>query len=159
MKFELFSKLIMMITNESRHASGLPSAFRPHPHRFSFCLGLAGGFFCFGMGDGVSGGLPTKVVSGRKFSLQLRLVHSINICPCSQIHPRHPPRTFPLGLLAPCMSRLARLMAERLKYQGNEPFRQSSPLFGERKGSSPQLLLASRGSADRRRQLLFSSAF
>src|SRR3989344_683754 len=51
------------------------------------------------------------------------------------VHPRHPPRTFPLGLLAPRCLGLALLLAiARLRAGGS-----GAMLFGGRKESSPQL--------------------
>jgi hypothetical protein len=46
--------------NELRHASGVPSAFRPHPIAFHSGFIWRGEFFLKRYGDGVSGGFPFK---------------------------------------------------------------------------------------------------
>ena len=57
------------------------------------------------------------------------------------VHPRHPPRTFPLRLLAPRCLGLALLLAiARLRAGGS-----GAMLFGGRKESFPQLRLVSAG--------------
>ena len=57
------------------------------------------------------------------------------------VHPRHSPRTFPLGLLAPRCLGLALLLAfARLRAGGS-----GAMLFGGRKESFPQLRLVSAG--------------
>ena len=57
------------------------------------------------------------------------------------VHPRHSPRTFPLGLLAPRCLGLALLLAfARLRAGGS-----GGMLFGGRKESFPQLRLVSAG--------------
>ena len=57
------------------------------------------------------------------------------------VHPRHSPRTFPLGLLAPrCLGFLLILAISALRSGG-----EGRRLFGGRKESSPQLRLVSAG--------------
>ncbi len=60
------------------------------------------------------------------------------LCGCPSLkgyHPRHPPRAFPLGLLAPRCLGILLFLALRLCGAGAR----AGLLFGERKESSPQL--------------------
>lgn len=96
---------------------------------FSICSA-----FCFG---GIRGGQKTE-----KSNSILCLYHSTIFRPRSKgVHPRHSPRTFPLGLLAPRCLGLALLLAiARLRAGGS-----GAMLFGGRKESFPQLRLVSAG--------------
>ena len=90
---------------------------------FSICSS-----FCLG---GIRGGQKTE-----KANSILCLYHSTIFRPRSKgVHPRHSPRTFPLGLLAPRCLGLALLLAfARLRAGGS-----GAMLFGGRKESFPQL--------------------
>src|SRR3989344_2346123 len=96
---------------------------------FSICSS-----FCFG---GIRGGQKTENTNSI-----LCLYHSTIFRPRSKgVHPRHPPRTFPLGLLAPrCLGFLLILAIPALQSGG-----EGRRLFGGRKESFPQLRLVSAG--------------
>ena len=84
---------------------------------------------------GIRGGQKTENTNSI-----LCLYHSTIFRPRSKgVHPRHSPRTFPLGLLAPRRLGLALLLAiARLRAGGS-----GAMLFGGRKESFPQLRLGS----------------
>src|SRR3989344_9292976 len=66
----------------------------------------------------------------------------ISYCVWSKgIHPRHPPREFPLGLRAPVLG--SRLFAERLKWEEMSRSSKSPLLVGERMLLSPARCLGS----------------
>ena len=96
---------------------------------FSICSS-----FCFGE---IRGGQKTE-----KTNSILCLYHSTIFRPRSKgVHPRHSPRTFPLGLLAPrCLGFLLILAIPALRSGG-----EGRRLFGGRKESFPQLRLVSAG--------------
>ena len=96
---------------------------------FSICSS-----FCFGE---IRGGQKTE-----KPNSILCLYHFTIFRPRSKgVHPRHSPRTFPLGLLAPrCLGFLLILAISALRSGG-----EGRRLFGGRKESFPQLRLVSAG--------------
>ena len=96
---------------------------------FSICSSI-----CFG---GIRGGQKTENPNPI-----LCLLHSTIFRPRSKgDHPRHSPRTFPLGLLAPrCLGFLLILAISALRSGG-----EGRRLFGGRKESFPQLRLVSAG--------------
>ena len=71
-----------------------------------------------------------------KYKFDIVPHHSTIFRPLSKgVHPRHSPRTFPLGLLAPRLSRIPAYPRSTALWSGSEGRR----LFGGRKESSPRL--------------------
>jgi hypothetical protein len=114
---------------------------------FSICSS-----FCFG-----------EIRGGQKYKFKIKILSRsflfVSSCPSLKgLHPRHPPRAFPLGLLAPrCLGFLLILAIPALRSGG-----EGRRLFGGRKESFPQLRLVSAG-LDQPAQptpfLVFISAF
>src|SRR3990167_11081827 len=82
----------------------------PHPIAIPFYFCLTGGILFFGMGDGERAGFfkeeaaQKKIQTKYKIQFQYRaFVHHIIVSVLKGIHPRHPPREFPLGLRAPVL--------------------------------------------------------
>ena len=94
----------------------ITSPFRPQPSSlFILVLFGGGGFFLKRYGDGASGGFPFKkgndgILKCTKVSYMYFIIFSSI---SKGVHPRHPPRTFPLWLLAPRCLGLARFLALR----------------------------------------------
>ena len=71
------------------------------------------------------------------------------------VHPRHPPRTFPLGLLAPRCLGLARFLALPLCGAGAR----APCCLGEGRNPSPSFASSRQGSTNRLSQPLFSFSY
>lgn len=101
-----------MLTNtDQRLAEPRRSALAPF--RLSFLIFFAGGFFLklYGRKRGSVGLLLRKKRSVN--TVVSRTLYYFRSSVTKGVHPRHPPRTFPLGLLAPRCLGLARFLALR----------------------------------------------
>ena len=113
----------------------------PSPHRISILFLFGGKIFEFGMGDGARSGFFKEETAKTKYKLNRCLRSSYHIVSgLKGIHPRHPPRGFPLGLRAPV---LGADFAERLKYQEMSRSSKNPQLVGERILLSPVRCLGS----------------
>lgn len=119
------------------------SADEPKAHlalirRFHAFIISRGNSWIFGMDGGLG-----RTSSKKKWRNQKCSVPSFIISHCVRskgIHPRHPPREFPLGLRAPV---LGADFAERLKYQEMSRSSKNPQLVGERILLSPVRCLGS----------------
>jgi|GEM_PF-5424508 len=99
-----------------------------------------GNSWIFGMDGGLGRTSSKKKWRNSNANSIGAFVHHIIVSSLKKIHPRHPPREFPLGLRAPV---LGADFAERLKYQEMSRSSKSPQLVGERILLSPVRCLGS----------------